>query len=125
MLAFPSAPVQAGQTVTVFVERILGGAGVYTCATVIVVYSARKKVEYSVLFTKSGASVAVVGVLCNSDWMGMGVVESEGCAVVAGGGTLLEKPDDDEVMTAANELPSSKVIMVSGTPAGSGVLIGG
>lgn len=101
MLAFQSVPVQAGQTVTVLVENTLGGAGVYTCATVIVVYSARKSVEKIVLFTELGAPVAVAGVLCESSCGGMGVVESDGCAaVVAGGGTLLERIDDDEAMTA-------------------------
>lgn len=104
MLAFQSVvpTVQAGQTVTVFVERTLGGYGVYTFATVIVVYSATKRVERSVLF-----KVAKLG------------------ASVAGGATLLERLDDGEVRPAGKELSASEFMVERGVAAASELLIGG
>lgn len=122
MLACHSVFVQFGQTVTVIVERTRGGAGVYTKATVIVVYSATSTVEYTVLY------VVVVIVLSDCDWLRVDVVKKMDCVdelSVAGGVKRLEKVVNDGTMTSVREVLCSESIVEGIVSAGSELLIGG
>lgn len=69
----------------------------------------------------------VVVMLCDCDWVGMGVVKKPDCVelFVAGGVKLLEKVDNDGSVTFEKELLFSDVIVESVVSACSEVLIGG
>lgn len=122
MLACHPVFVQFGQTVTVIVERTRGGTGVYTKATVIVVYSATSTVEKTVLYV---VVVVVLSEVC--DWVGIDVVKELNCVelYVAGGVKRLEKVVHDGTMTSEKELLCSEFIVESIVSAGSEVVIGG